>query len=87
MTSRQFPRHDFPYHDFPYRDFPCAGDPAGKVNATSKGRRKTPKAPASNIGTAVISLIKFVVLTLILVIKIMVKLIARNHARQLRARK
>lgn len=77
MNSRQFPRHDFPYHDFPYRDFPCADEPAGKVVASSKGRRKTPKAPAPNIGTAVISLIKFAVLLVILLIKIAVKLFAR----------
>jgi len=77
MTSRQFPRHDFPYHDFPFQDFPCADEPAGMVIATPKGRRRPPKAPTPNIGTAVISLIKFVVLLVILLIKIAVKLFAR----------
>jgi hypothetical protein len=82
MNSRQFPRHDFPYHDFPYRDFPCADYSAGKVIAASKGRRKTQKAPAPNIGAAVFSLLKFLVLLVILLIKIAVKLLARLEVKR-----
>lgn len=87
MTSRQFPRHDFPYHDFPYRDFPCADYPGEKVNANSKGRRPSPKASAPGIGSAVICLVKFLVLFLALLIKIMVRLLAPAEVKRHRVRR
>lgn len=82
MTSRHFPRHDFPYHDFPFRDYPCADYPTAEATAASKGRRQSPKAPAPGIGGAVISLLKFVVMFLLLLIKVAFKLLSRRHKKR-----